>query len=103
MKVEPIVLEGEFVRLEPMEASHLDALWAAGSDEALWRLIPTNIASRDDMRKYIETALSDRDRGIALPFVMIERASDTIIGSTRFGSIDTANLRAEIGWTWINP
>jgi len=86
-----------------MEAGHLDALWAAGSDEALWRLIPTTIASRDDMRKYVETALADRDRGSALPFVTVECGSDTVIGSTRFGNIDTANLRAEIGWTWINP
>jgi len=26
-----------------------------------------------------------------------------VIGSTRFGNIDVANKRAEIGWTWINP
>ena len=26
-----------------------------------------------------------------------------VIGSTRFGGIDTKNRRAEIGWTWINP
>jgi len=103
MKIAPIVLKGEYVRLEPMEAGHLDALWAAGSDEALWRLIPTTIASRDDMGKYVETALADRERGIALPFVTIEQGSGTVIGSTRFGNIDTANLRAEIGWTWINP
>ena len=103
MKVEPVILEGEFVRLEPMEAGHLAALWAAGSDESLWRLIPTTIGSRDGMGNYIETALSDRDRGVALPFVTIERGSGDVIGSTRFGNIDVNNLRAEIGWTWINP
>ena len=55
------------------------------------------------MRKYVESALADRDRGVALPFVTVERASGKVIGSTRFGNIDTANLRAEIGWTWITP
>ena len=30
-------------------------------------------------------------------------ASGKVIGSTRFGNIDAANLRAEIGWTWITP
>ncbi len=103
MKVEPVVLEGEFVRLEPMSLGHLDALWVAGNDETLWRWIPTSVASSGDMRKYIETALNDRDRGVALPFVTIEKTSGKVIGSTRFGNIDTAHRRAEIGWTWINP
>lgn len=91
------------MRLEPMAMVHLDGLWEAGRDESLWRLIPTNVASIDDMRKYMETALADRDRGVALPFVTVERASGKVIGSTRFGNIDAANLRAEIGWTWITP
>ena len=103
MKVEPVVLGGEVVRLEPMAMVHLDGLWEAGRDESLWRLIPTNVASIDDMRKYMETALADRDRGVALPFVTVDRASGKVVGSTRFGNIDTANLRAEIGWTWITP
>lgn len=103
MKVEPVILEGEVVRLEPMTLEHLDGLWEAGKDEALWELIPTNVASIDDMRKYVESALADRGRGVALPFVTVERASGKVIGSTRFGNIDTANLRAEIGWTWITP
>jgi RimJ/RimL family protein N-acetyltransferase len=103
MIVEPVVLEGKHVRLEPMSLGHLDGLWAAGDDESIWRLAPANIGSRDDMRAYVESALGDRERGVALPFVTVERASGEVIGSTRFGSIDTANLRAEIGWTWITP
>lgn len=103
MKVEPVIIEGEVVRLEPMTIEHLDALWAAGADESLWRLIPTNVASLEDMRRYIDIALADLDKGIALPLVTIERLSGKVIGSTRFGNIDAANRRAEIGWTWINP
>ena len=103
MNIEPVILEGKFARLEPMKIGHLDALWDAGRDESLWRLIPTNVASLDDMRKYIETAFADRDSGTALPFVTIERESGTVVGSTRCGNIDPANRRAEIGWTWITP
>jgi len=103
MNIEPITLEGDVVRLEPMTLDHLDGLWAAGNDEGLWRLIPTTIRSVDDMRRYVETALADRDRGVALPFVTVERSTGKVIGSTRFGNIDKANLRCEIGWTWITP
>lgn len=103
MKVDPIALEGSFVRLEPMASKHLDGLWEAGCDELLWRLNPMTVRSRDDMQKYIEIALGDQEKGVALPFVTIERSSGKVIGSTRFGNIDVNNRRAEIGWTWINP
>jgi RimJ/RimL family protein N-acetyltransferase len=103
MHVQPFVLEGKFVRLEPMTESHVEALVEVGFEESLWKWIPTQCKTREDMENYVRLALSDQERGIALPFVTIEQASGTVIGSTRFGNIDVANKRAEIGWTWINP
>ena len=103
MKIEPITLEGQFVRLEPMTVDHVEQLWAAGSDPALWELIPTQIRSPADMEKYVQTALADAERSVAIPFVTIDRSSTRVIGSTRFGNLDAANRRAEIGWTWISP
>lgn len=103
MIVEPLVLEGKVVTLEPMAVEHVDALAEVGLEESLWTWIPTVCSTREDMEAYLELALRDQLRGIALPFVTVERASGTVIGSTRFGNIDAANRRAEIGWTWINP
>ncbi len=103
MKIEPVILEGEFVRLEPMRAGHLDNLYEAGADSSLWLWTAATIKNKDDMRRYVETALDEYERKIALPFVTIEKASNKIVGSTRFGNIDVKNRRAEIGWTWINP
>ena len=103
MIVEPVVLEGKFVRLEPMRVEHVDALAEVGLEESLWKWIPTQCKTREDMENYVRLALRDQKCGIALPFITIERVSGTVIGSTRFGNIDVANKRAEIGWTWINP
>ena len=91
------------MRLEPLEIKHLDALCEAGSQEEIWRWTTNNIRGKVDMRNYIETALNEFDRKISLPFVTVEKSSNNIIGSTRFGNIDVKNRRAEIGWTWINP
>ena len=55
------------------------------------------------MLRYVETALGEFERKVALPFVTIEKSSNKIIGSTRFGNIDANNRKTEIGWTWINP
>lgn len=101
MIVEPVTLDGRHVRLEPLSLDHLDALCAVGLDPDLWTWIPSQLRTRDDMQKYVETALSERAAGRALPFVTIERETGTVVGSTRFAAIDPSNRRVEIGWTWI--
>lgn len=103
MNIEPITLAGEHVRMEPLTIEHLDDLCEVGFDESLWRWTPSGVTERNGMLAYIEYALADQERGAALPFVTIERASGKVVGSTRYCAIDAANLRAEIGWTWINP
>lgn len=101
MKLEPVVLEGAHVRLVPMAAEHVPALWEAGSDPELWRFTLAQIHSEDDMRRYVEAALRLRDQGTALPFVTTEAATGRVIGSTRLGNADAWSRRVEIGWTWI--
>jgi N-acetyltransferase len=98
-----ITLEGRHVRLEPMKPHHADALLAAGSDPQIWQFTTVSLRTLDDMRKYIETALSWQSAGTAVPFVTMDRSSHQIVGSTRFANIDWDNRRAEIGWTWLNP
>jgi RimJ/RimL family protein N-acetyltransferase len=103
MKIEPVTLEGRHVRLEPLSLDHHDALCEVGLDEEIWRLSPTPVATRDDMRAYIEEALAGQARGSYLPFATIDKSSSKVVGSTRFGNIDLENRRVEIGWTWIAP
>ena len=103
MKIEPITLEGKFVRLEPLEMEHLNALYEVGKTDSLWFFTVNTVESAEDMRKYIETALDEAERKISLPFVTIDKQQNKIVGSTRFGNIDAKNRKAEIGWTWINP
>ena len=103
MKIEPVILEGEYVRLEPLRIEHLNDLWEVGADESLWRWTANVVKNKDDMRRYIETALDEQNRGVALPLATIDKSSNKIVGATRFGNIDVKNKRVEIGWTWINP
>ena len=101
MQIQPLILEGSHVRLEPLTLSHLDALVDVGLEEDLWRWTISQIRTREDMRAYIEEALEAQAQGTALPFVTIDRATNTVAGSTRFANIDREHRRAEIGWTWI--
>jgi RimJ/RimL family protein N-acetyltransferase len=101
MNVEPVILTGHVVRLEPLTLDHVEALAAVGLEPALWEWIPTPVTTADEMRAYVLAALDDQRRGVALPFVIIDQASDRAIGSTRYAAIDLANRRLEIGWTWV--
>jgi len=99
--LEPVVLEGSFVRLEPMTLEHHAQLTEVGLDPEIWRLTIVMIRTAGEMRSYIDSALALQRDGTSLPFVTIERSSGRVVGSTRFGNYDAANRRIEIGWTWL--
>ncbi|MFZ1702330.1 MAG: GNAT family protein [Pyrinomonadaceae bacterium] len=103
MLIEPVVLEGEFVRLEPLRVDHLPGLCNVGLDASIWQWSPGVINDESDLERYVSDVLAEQMQGTALPFVTIEKASGTVVGSTRFGNIDRVNRRTEIGWTWIAP
>ena len=84
-----------------MSLDHLGGLAGVGLDEGLWRWTATRIASVAELRAYVEAALDEQSRGVALPFVTVERATGRVVGSTRFGNIDREHRKAEIGWTWV--
>lgn len=86
-----------------MRRDHLEALAEAGKYEELWRWTRSKATTLETMLEYMDEALNDLENGTALPFVTIDRPSETIVGSTRFANIDSKNRRAEIGWTWISP
>lgn len=103
MKIEPVVLRGGIVRLEPLTLDHIAELARVGLDPTLWQWVPNQVHTPEDMRTYVSTALDEQRRGVSLPFAIIDQASDQAIGSTRYANIDTTHRRLEIGWTWLTP
>jgi RimJ/RimL family protein N-acetyltransferase len=101
MIVTAVTLEGQHVRLEPLGREHLAGLAKVGLDPQLWHWIPTTVRSREEMAAYIETALQERERGVSLPFAVLEKSAGQTVGSTRYGNIDRTHHRVEIGWTWV--
>jgi len=103
MNLQPITLAGHSIRLEPLRIDHTPALSLSGLHPELWRLQPAPIATEDDMRRYVHMALDDQQRGIGLPFVIIDSATRQVIGCTRYMDITLQHFRLEIGATWITP
>jgi N-acetyltransferase len=103
MVVEPVVLEGRLVRLEPMRRGHLPALAEVALAPEIWRWTRTRVTSEADLRTWMEEALEQAAAGKALPWVTRSVDSRKIIGSTRYMDIDVRNRGLEIGGTWIAP
>lgn len=103
MRIEPVTLEGNFARLEPLAQAHHASLCEIGLDPALWELIPYRVSTPQEMSLYIRSAREAQERGAALPFATIERASGQVAGSTRFMNIEAPHRRLEIGSTWLAP
>jgi len=100
MDPRPVTLEGRHVRLEPLTMGHHPAL-AEVLDPTLLQWFGKPATNAEELKDFIAEALAAQAAGAVVPFCTLDRASGRPVGSTRFASIERANRRLEIGWTWI--
>lgn len=102
MRLAPIELHGERVRLEPLSLAHVNDLQAAGASEEIWRWLPSAHHLPGSMQAFVEDALRLRAAGLAVPFAIVDRATSKAVGSTRYHAIELQHRRLEIGFTWVS-
>ena len=96
---EPVVLHGEYARLEPLSRVHQDGLVEAVRDGELWKLWYTSVPTPENMAKEIDRRLGLQAAGSMLPFTVFD-ADGRISGMTTYMNVDAPNRRVEIGSTW---
>jgi len=100
IKLEPTMLDGYGVRLEPLVPDHHDGLRAAALDGRLWELRFTSVPEPERVGTYIAAALAGKAEGHMLPWAVRELSSGAIVGSTRYHDVVADVDRVEIGYTW---
>ncbi|WHZ20150.1 MAG: N-acetylglutamate synthase [Rhodanobacteraceae bacterium] len=98
--LEPITLENDRVRLEPLTLDHVPGLEAAAADGELWNLRVTYVPSPGAMRAWVEKALAMQAAGASLPFAVRDKRDGAIAGSTRYYDFNAEVPRVLIGYTW---
>jgi N-acetyltransferase len=112
--MESPTLHGKYIRLEPFEHRHIDGLAAASAaDPSLYRWSPVP-QGKIEATRYVDTALSWRDAGSAVPFATVRVEDGVVIGSTRFFDLERwawpeghpshgrkSPDACEIGYTWL--
>jgi len=100
MELGPVVLEGSQVRLEPLDRRHADDLAVAAADPLIWRWLPVQVNSREDLEHWIDDALAAAAAGTEHAFAVIDQRTGRAVGSTRYMDIAPAHKGVEVGWTW---
>jgi N-acetyltransferase len=67
IEIQPAVLEGRGIRLEPLTLEHQEALSAAAADGHLWELWFTVVPAPSGMETYVADALKGQQEGHMLP------------------------------------
>ena len=106
MPIEPFALTGTHVRLEPLDRDHAAELARAGAIDRTsytYTPVPDGLA---DAERYIDWLLTDRDRGLVVPFAQRRLDTGELVGCTRYLELRHWRGRAtpdevEIGGTWL--
>ncbi|MBI5653491.1 MAG: GNAT family N-acetyltransferase [Chloroflexi bacterium] len=102
--VEPTMLEGTHVMLEPLAQKHADDLFAAAQPDEIWEwLVAAQPKTREEMRAWIQRAEQDIASRKQLWFAIIVRADNRAVGVTSYMDIHPKDRGLEIGGTWLTP
>jgi RimJ/RimL family protein N-acetyltransferase len=101
MKPEAVTLMGKFVRLEPLSEVHVPSLAEVGLEPEIWRYMRYGkVETSEQLGVWVQELLERQAQGTDLPFAVIQLASGSAIGCTRYLNIDIPNRSLEIGGTW---
>ena len=98
---EDYILENDVVRLQPLQVTDYEKLVEFSINEPnLWSFNANGPDNPENLKKYIDKALSQKNKQLEYPFVVFDKTKNKIAGSTRFYNINLDAKHLEIGFTW---
>jgi N-acetyltransferase len=97
-----VTLETNNIKLQPIKRTNKEDLINATNDGNLSNLWFTNIPTMNNIDSYITKAIEDFDLDKGLTFIVIDKKTNKVIGTTRFTNATPEHRRLEIGYTWYS-
>lgn len=94
-------LENDAVRLSPLHNQDFDTLLHFSEEQPdLWKysLQPAN--GPENLKSYIDFALKGRKEETSYPFIVFDKRTQQIAGSTRFYDFQKNHNTVQLGYTW---
>lgn len=99
-----ICLEDEHVKLEPMNTTHAQALYHAGRYQSIWRwTTQAYCLDLESSKAWVTESLEMQKNGSLLPFVIFDKYSNKVVGSSSYLNISLAHKAIEIGYSFLTP
>jgi len=95
------ILDGTFVKLEPLSLKHKAGLIETVLDGELWKSFVTIIPSISEMDRFIENSEKEYQSNFGISYAIIDKKDNKVVGSTRFIYTDFLNKSTEIGYTFL--
>ena len=90
-------LVGDLLELRPLRPEDWESLFAIASDPLIWEQHPAHDRYQQEVfREFFHEALASGGA-----FVVIDRKTQKIIGSSRYFGFDSGRREIEIGWTFL--
>jgi RimJ/RimL family protein N-acetyltransferase len=90
-------LSNDWVALRPLNETDFDALFAVASDPLIWEQHPNFDRYQEPVFKaFFRDALNSRGA-----FLIVDRKTNSVIGSTRYQLSASSDRAVEIGWTFL--
>jgi RimJ/RimL family protein N-acetyltransferase len=95
------ILENDNVKLRPLVKSDFSLLKEFSVNEPeLWTYSLVSAGGPENLKKYIELALTGRKDRSAYPFIVYDKKNKGFAGSTRFYDFQKPHNTTQLGYTW---
>jgi len=97
-----LVLETNKVRLRPLVEEDYDTILdLAKQDADMWYYFSLNLGDEDQLKRWMAMAFADKAAETRRPFIIVEKSTGLVAGSSSMGNISYYDQRLEIGWSWL--
>ena len=98
-----INLQNEKILLRPTVKSDFESLKSLTHNKTMWIYFTHDLSDNEDFETWFYEALNGNETKTRLPFTIIQKENNKVVGATSFGNISMRDRRIEIGWTWFGP
>ncbi|WP_316801903.1 GNAT family N-acetyltransferase [Pedobacter nototheniae] len=90
-------LENDLLKMVPLKETDFETLYAVASDPLVWEQHPNkNRYQREVFQNFFKGAIESNGA-----FLVIEKASGNVVGSSRYYELDEENKSVAVGYTFI--
>lgn len=95
------LIENEQVELHPISEADREPLREIAFDHRIWKYFVSRVDSDSDFEQFFDTMIADQASGKRAVYVIVDKGTGRVAGSSSYGNLAEADRRVEIGWSWL--